>query len=169
MEHCQASEVSQVQVLILHPSSPTPSQPSFRRHGGSTNLSAQSLPLLSPNKHEPSTNSSYLGDQLQQFAYPVLLFAHTLFHPVALLSPLANYVFLRYLGGDKENEANQLERYKDEDEAKYEEFQVYRRQKNAFWPSVSEVTNGWVWVVAGWGFLGIGVERVVRRLLANRV
>jgi hypothetical protein len=115
----------------------------------------------------PLTNS-YLGDQLQQLAYPVLLFAHSLFHPIALVSPIANYIFLRYLGGDKENEASQLERYKVEDETKYEQFQLYKRDKNAFWPSVREVTNGWVWAIAGWGLFGVGVERVVRRLLVSR-
>lgn len=51
-----------------------------------------------------------------------------------LAGPVANYAFLRLVGGDKQNEASQLERYEKEDKEKYAEFQQYRAQVNSFWP-----------------------------------
>lgn len=44
-------------------------------------------------------------------AFPLLLWDTPAFHPLELFGPIANYVFLRYTGGDKENESRQRERY----------------------------------------------------------
>jgi hypothetical protein len=39
-------------------------------------------------------------------------------HPLALLGPVANYIFLRFVGGDAENEASEEQRYVKESEKK---------------------------------------------------
>lgn len=80
-------------------------------------------------------------------------------HPLTALGPIFNYVILRYLGGDKENEASQEERYAKENPLKFQQLQEYKRDKNSFWPSVSEWDNKWVWVVAASGAVGAVVER----------
>jgi steroid 5-alpha reductase family enzyme len=111
------------------------------------------------------TSSSYLGDALVHSAFPILLFAHNLFNPLLLLGPLANYVFLRYVGGDKENEASQEERYAMTDPAKLGQFHQYQVDKNAFWPKPAELVNKWVWICAAAGGAVVAVERVVRSVL----
>jgi hypothetical protein len=84
--------------------------------------------------------------------------------PIMLLGPLANYLFLRFVGRDKENEESQKKRYSSEDMAKTVEFDRYRQERNAFWPDVSQIYNRWTWVVLGCGVAGAVMERVVRRL-----
>lgn len=51
-----------------------------------------------------------------------------------LAGPLANYAFLRTVGGDKQTEQSQAERYAKEDSEKYDEFQQYQTTVNSFWP-----------------------------------
>lgn len=85
--------------------------------------------------------------------------------PVALLGPLTNYLFLRCVGGDKENEESQARRYGAEDVTKKIDFDKYRHERNAFWPDVSQVHNKWAWVVVGCGVAGALVETAVRKLL----
>jgi hypothetical protein len=106
--------------------------------------------------------TSYLGDILIHASFPLLLFATGFFHPLVLMGPLANYVFLRYVGGDGENEASQEKRYQVEDRVKYEQLQTWRREKNAFWPKLSELRNRWTWVVVCAGGVGVLVERSLR-------
>lgn len=113
----------------------------------------------------PAYVFSYLGDQLTHFAYPLFLYANTLFNPLSLLSPLTNWFFLRYIGGDKENEASQEDRYRRESPQKKVELNAFQQEKNSFWPSVSEATNQWTWVVAGLGVGGVLLERLARRVL----
>ena len=108
---------------------------------------------------------SYLGDQLTHFAYPLFLYANNLFNPLAILSPLTNWFFLRYIGGDKENEANQEDRYRAEAPERKLELNAYQQEKNAFWPSVGEAANKWTWVCAGLGVGGVLLETAVRRAL----
>jgi len=91
-----------------------------------------------------------------------LLYGSSLFQPLTLLGPLANYVFLRFVSGDKENEANQEERYKSHNQKKYRQLQEWRAQKNSFWPRVNETMNPWTLVVVGAGVLGVVVERGAR-------
>ncbi len=62
--------------------------------------------------------NSYLGDTLVHAAFPLLLYASDMLAPIELLGPIANYIFLRYVGGDKENEASQGQQYAKEDSNK---------------------------------------------------
>ncbi|KIL90285.1 hypothetical protein FAVG1_06015 [Fusarium avenaceum] len=105
---------------------------------------------------------NYLGDALVHASFPILLIGAGLFHPITALGPIANYVFLRYLGGDKQNEESQAERYSKHDAVKAEEFQVYRQQKNSFWPKVEEFSNTWTLGVLGVGVAGVALERGLR-------
>jgi hypothetical protein len=82
---------------------------------------------------------------------------------------LANYVFLRYVGGDRENEESQKERYnaaalRDNTEAavKLSEFEAYKRDENSFWPKLDQVRNKWAWIVVACGAAGVLLERVSR-------
>jgi hypothetical protein len=122
------------------------------------------FPSFSPNTPAtkiPSstlTKSSYLGDALVHASFPLLLYSTGIMHPITLLGPIANYVFLRYLGGDRETEASQEQRYKKSDRTKYVQLQEYKETKNSFWPRVDELGNPWCWVVVGAGFGGALVE-----------
>jgi hypothetical protein len=108
---------------------------------------------------------SYLGDQLLHLAYPLFLYANNLFNPLALLSPLTNYLFLRYIGGDKENEASQEQRYRKDAPQKLAELESFKQDKNSFWPSAVEITNKWTWICAGLGVTGFAFEKLLRRVL----
>ncbi|RDW78968.1 DUF1295 domain protein [Aspergillus mulundensis] len=105
---------------------------------------------------------NYLGDALIHFSFPILLLGAGLFHPLAALGPVANYVFLRFVGGDRENEATQAERYAKEDPIKARDFAEYRAEKNSFWPSVKELGNKWTWAVVLAGAGGVVLERGIR-------
>ena len=85
--------------------------------------------------------------------------------PIELLGPLANYVFLRYVGGDKENETNQAERYEKEDQDKRSQLAAYRAGKNAVWPNLQELRNQWTWAVLGLGAAAVVAEQGLRRML----
>ncbi|KAL4921367.1 hypothetical protein BDW62DRAFT_219517 [Aspergillus aurantiobrunneus] len=109
---------------------------------------------------------NYLGDALIHASFPILLLGSGLFHPLTALGPIANYIFLRFIGGDRENEQTQEERYAKEDPVKAAQFQEYRQEKNSFWPDVREVSNKWTWVVVLAGAGGVLLERGVRSVLA---
>jgi len=102
---------------------------------------------------------NYLGDALCHLSFPVLLYSAGMMHPLAALGPVFNYVILRYLAGDKQNEASQEERYAKENPLKFQQLQEYKRDKNSFWPSLAEYDNKWVWIVAAAGVAGAVVER----------
>lgn len=85
--------------------------------------------------------------------------------PIELLGPIANYIYVRYISGDKIVEASQEERYARDAPKKLEQLNEYRTAKNAFWPRVEEVGNLWVWYVVGAGVAGVAVERGLRALL----
>ncbi|GAB1318520.1 Lamin-B receptor [Madurella fahalii] len=106
---------------------------------------------------------NYPGDTLVHLSFPLLLYAKNLLPPVALLGPLANYLFLHFVGGDKGNEKSQVRRYSSKDVGKKMDFNRYRREKNAFWPDASQVYNKWAWVIVGCGVASAAVERVVNR------
>ena len=110
----------------------------------------------------PNRFCSYLGDALIHFSFPLLLHCSDMLAPLELLGPLANYVFLRYIGGDRENEADQEERYARQDPVKKGHLEKYQEEKNKFWPGVNELKNGWTWVVVGAGALGVAVEKGFR-------
>lgn len=106
------------------------------------------------------TSYSYLGDALVHFSIPVLLFSSDMLAPIELLGPVANYLFLRYLGGDKQKEQYQAANYEGE---KKSDFERNRRDEtmNSFWPDLKQVANKWLWITIGAGALGAGIEQVV--------
>lgn len=105
---------------------------------------------------------NYLGDALTQASFPILLYSTGILHPLCLLGPIANYAFLRYIGGDKETKESQEQRYKREDQTKYAQLQEYKQQKNRFWPDIREFANPWMLVVIGAGTAGALVENWVK-------
>ena len=109
--------------------------------------------------------TSYLGDALVHLSFPVLLLGAGLLHPLAALGPLANYAFLRFVGGDRETEAHQEKRYAAENPAKLAQLREYRASKNSFWPAPAEAANRWTWIVIAAGTVGVVAERGVRALL----
>lgn len=97
----------------------------------------------------------------------VVLNAANTFNPLVLLGPVANYVFLRFVGGDAQNEASQEERYRMQDPHKYAQLLAWRREKNSFWPGLSELANPWTWAVVASGLVGVVVEEMVRSSLGQ--
>lgn len=95
-------------------------------------------------------------------SFPLLLAGAGLMHPLTLLGPAANYVFLRYVSGDKENEASQEKKYRTENQTKYAQLQEYKTEKNSFWPKLNELGNSWLWVVVGAGVGGVVLEKSLR-------
>ncbi|KAF7712866.1 Uncharacterized protein PECH_001980 [Penicillium ucsense] len=108
---------------------------------------------------------NYLGDTLVHLSFLVLNITNK-FNPLVLLGPLTNYLFLRFVGGDKQTEQSQEERYRENAPEKYEQLCAWRKEKNSFWPSLREITNPWTLAVLGCGFVGVGLERALRRSLA---
>ncbi|KAB2579207.1 uncharacterized protein LTHEOB_1554 [Lasiodiplodia theobromae] len=108
---------------------------------------------------------NYLGDALVHFSFPVLLYGAGILHPLSVLGPVVNYVFLRFVDGDKGNEADQEARYPKENQLKYQQLMEYKREKNSFWPSPSEVQNKWTWIVLAAGAGGVILERGVHAFL----
>ncbi|KAK4160324.1 hypothetical protein QBC43DRAFT_373138 [Cladorrhinum sp. PSN259] len=97
---------------------------------------------------------NYLGDALVHLSFPLLMYASDMLVPIALLGPVANYLFLRYVGGDKKDEYSRTRRYSSADVSKKVEFDRYKRERNSFWPDTSQVYNKWTWVVVGCGVAG---------------
>lgn len=93
-----------------------------------------------------------------------MLYGSDMLAPIELLGPIANYCFLRFFGGDKEKEQHQERRYSASQPDKFAELQKFRADKNAFWPSMDELSNKWLWTVLGIGGLGIAVEQTLRTL-----
>ncbi|KAB8266199.1 hypothetical protein BDV32DRAFT_115241 [Aspergillus pseudonomiae] len=104
---------------------------------------------------------NYLGDALVHISFVILNAANT-FNPLVLLGPVANYAYLRFVGGDKQNEASQEARYKEQDPHKYQQLQTWRYEKNSFCPSLSELANPWAWAVVGSGLVGVVLEEAIR-------
>lgn len=110
------------------------------------------------------TQDSYLGDTLVHISFIVMLYGSDLLAPVELLGPIANYVFLRYFGGDAEKGAHQERRYSASQPEKFAELEKFRKDKNSFWPRAEEFQNKWLWTVLGVGALGVVVEETLRML-----
>ncbi|TDZ55138.1 hypothetical protein CTRI78_v005693 [Colletotrichum trifolii] len=102
---------------------------------------------------------NYLGDALVHFSFPLLLYAAGMLSPIELLGPVANYVFLRYVGGDRENEESQEARYLRDNPEKKVDLDRYRQTKNSFWPDARQITNKWAWIVVGCGLAGAALEK----------
>ncbi|CAA9964826.1 DUF1295 domain containing protein [Pyrenophora teres f. maculata] len=111
---------------------------------------------------QPLTLSSYLGDALVHMSFIVMLYGSDMLAPIELLGPAANYAFLRFFGGDAEKEKHQERRYSASHPDKFRELEKFRADKNAFWPSVDELSNKWLWTVLGVGGLGVAVEQTLR-------
>lgn len=94
-------------------------------------------------------------------SFAVLNLANS-FDPVIILGPLANYLFLRFVGGDKQTEASQEERYQATDTEKLEQLREWQREKNSFWPSLSELISPWALAIYSCGLMGAFTEEVVR-------
>ncbi|KAH7116150.1 hypothetical protein B0J11DRAFT_561587 [Dendryphion nanum] len=107
---------------------------------------------------------NYLGDALVHISFIVLLYGSDMLAPVELLGPLANYLFLRFFGGDKEKERHQTRRYSQSNPEKFRELERFREEKNAFWPQTKELNNTWLWTVLGVGVAGVAVEETFRLL-----
>lgn len=85
--------------------------------------------------------------------------------PIELLGSVANYAFLRFLGGDKATENSQERRYSVASLEKHADLQKYREEKNSFWPDLQELSNSWLWTVVGAGVAGAVVEQTLHTLL----
>jgi steroid 5-alpha reductase family enzyme len=107
---------------------------------------------------------SYLGDALIHLSFIVLLYGSDMLAPVELLGPLANYLYLRYYGGDKQKETLQTRRYSASYPDKLQQLEKFRGEKNAFWPELKEFSNQWLWTVLGAGGLGVIIEETLRTL-----
>ncbi|KAK6525619.1 hypothetical protein TWF281_010673 [Arthrobotrys megalospora] len=94
---------------------------------------------------------NYLGDFLVHLSFPLMALSDGVFNPIMFIGPVANYIFLRHIGGDKENEQYQMEKYERESPRKYKELLGWKKEKNSFWPGWREVGNMWTWVVVGIG------------------
>ncbi|CAN8096480.1 unnamed protein product [Discula destructiva] len=105
---------------------------------------------------------NYLGDALVHLSFTLFLWGSGKLHPIVLLGPLANYAFLRYVGGDAQNEASQAERYAKTSPVKAQEFAEYKNTKNSFWPRVQELTNPWTLAIFGVAAGGLALERAAR-------
>jgi hypothetical protein len=86
-------------------------------------------------------------------------------HPLALLGPVANYVYLRYVGDDAENETAEEQRYVKESQRKHGQLIEYKQIKNSFWPRPEEINNPWTWKIVGAGIVGLALEKGIRRYL----
>jgi hypothetical protein len=67
-------------------------------------------------------------------------------------------LLLFLLTDPRQNEEYQTNRYYKEDPTKYQQFQEYRREKNSFWPSVSEMANPWTLICIGSGVAAAGAQ-----------
>jgi hypothetical protein len=91
-----------------------------------------------------------------------MLYGSGMLHPLAIFAPVANYVYLRFVGGDRQTETSQRRRYSTSDPVKFAQFEKYSEEKNSFWPSTKEVKNPWLWAIVGSGVAGVAIERLLR-------
>lgn len=98
-------------------------------------------------------------------AFPLLLWDTPVFHPLVSLGPLTNYLFLRCMRGDRENESSQRERYeKADNQKKMRDLRKAAAEKKSFWPAPAEVKNPSLWTFVGLGAITVVVGEAVRRL-----
>ncbi|KAI0399973.1 DUF1295-domain-containing protein [Xylaria palmicola] len=103
---------------------------------------------------------NYLGDTLVHLSFPLLLYGSDMLAPIEVLGALANYAFLRYVGGDKQTERHQARRYSESSPEKFADFQRRRATHNSVWPKTDVLTNQWLWAVVGAGAAGAAVEQL---------
>jgi len=107
---------------------------------------------------------NYLGDALVHFSFPLLLYGSDMLAPVEILGSIANYLFLRYIGGDKQTEAHQERRYSQSNLEKHADFQKFKESHNSMWPKADVLSNQWLWTVLGAGVAGAAVEQLINLL-----
>ncbi|KAK6845720.1 hypothetical protein PG995_015830 [Apiospora arundinis] len=108
---------------------------------------------------------NYLGDSLVHFSFPLLLYGSDMLAPVEILGCIANYLFLRYVGGDKQTEKHQERRYSQTNLEKHADFVKFKETHNSVWPRVEVVGNKWLWYVLGAGAAGAAIEQAIHQLL----
>ncbi|KAH8895280.1 DUF1295-domain-containing protein [Thozetella sp. PMI_491] len=104
---------------------------------------------------------NYLGDALIHFSFPLLLYGSDMLAPIEIFGSIMNYVYLRYVSGDKKTEAHQERRYSQSSPEKHHDFQKFKETHNSFWPRSDVLTNKWLWIVVGAGAAGAAIEQVV--------
>ncbi|KAF2404556.1 DUF1295 domain protein [Trichodelitschia bisporula] len=110
---------------------------------------------------------NYLGDALMHLSFSTLLYSSGQLHPFAVVGPLANYVFLRYVSGDKRNYLHQGRNYKTRNTAKFVQLEKRRDHKNSFWPGLYALGNPWTWVMVAVGGAGVVAERMAREYFTS--
>lgn len=95
-------------------------------------------------------------------SFPILLYGSDMLAPVELLGSVANYLFLRYVGGDKQTERHQARRYSESNPEKFADFQRRKETHNSFWPRADVLTNQWLWTIVGAGAAGAIAEQAFR-------
>ncbi|VUC23607.1 unnamed protein product [Clonostachys rosea] len=108
---------------------------------------------------------NYLGDVLVQASFSILLLSGNLLHPLAILAPITNYIFLRFNGGNKEDESSRQDRYSKGDPLKAQQFQAYQQDVNSFWPNTKGLKSKWTQVAAAVGVGGMFLEWAARTLV----
>ncbi|KAI1821594.1 DUF1295-domain-containing protein [Xylaria intraflava] len=103
---------------------------------------------------------NYLGDALVHLSFPLLLYGSDMLAPIEILGGIANYLYLRYIGGDKQTEQHQERRYSESSPEKFADFQRLRKTENSFWPKADVWTNKWFWAVVGAGAAGAALEQM---------
>ncbi|KAI1260265.1 DUF1295-domain-containing protein [Xylariaceae sp. FL1019] len=108
---------------------------------------------------------NYLGDALVHLSFPLLLYGSDMLAPVEILGAIANYLFLRYVGGDKQTERHQHRRYSESNPEKFADFQKRKESHNSFWPKSDVLTNKWLWTIVAAGVAGAAVEQTIHQLI----
>lgn len=86
-------------------------------------------------------------------------------HPLAILAPVTNYIFLRFNGGNKEDENSRQDRYSKSDPLKAQQFKAYRQDVNSFWPDLNGLKSKWTQVAVAAGVGGMFAEWAARTLV----
>ncbi|KAI0475384.1 DUF1295-domain-containing protein [Xylariaceae sp. FL0804] len=108
---------------------------------------------------------NYLGDVLVHLSFPLLLYGSDMLAPVEVLGCIANYLFLRYIGGDKQTEQHQERRYSASNLDKHADFRKFKESHNSVWPKADVLTNKWFWTVIGAGVAGAAVEQAMHQFI----
>jgi len=102
-------------------------------------------------------HANYLGETLVHASFPILLAGAGLMHPVTLLGPAANYIFLRYFSVDKETEAKP----KAETGAQDEQLKETETEKKSLLDRALnvEIPVRQLLAVVAWGAIATGIEQ----------
>ncbi|KZT59074.1 DUF1295-domain-containing protein [Calocera cornea HHB12733] len=104
---------------------------------------------------------NYLGDALVHLSFPLLTLSTPLWNAWYLLGPAANYVYLRFVGGDS-GEGESVGQYAREDTRKWIDWKNWAKEVNSFWPGLNTVANKWSYIVLACGAGTVVLERALR-------